>query len=605
MNGLIRAIKQIKKNIGLDLNQALKKDWSFEYKNHQFAIKATLLEEKVYIDGELVAYKKHASVFTQLKRYETLRVIIPSTKEQAIIKIGGHNSLTCIVKVNKEVIFYDKSKVSFRSWENKQPILAFIEEALEKEETLGSLTLPDEEYYYLNEDEPRYALGLRLQYTELSEIAESEAKSLLKKLQHQLENPTLKNREALYEKVMDEDYIEYDRYFIELAKLEDFDKIALKKEALWFIQHATHRYAFIFGLTILRFTDCKEQLPLLKKIALHEDFTLYVLDIIEKMPNANEQIFELAKKVTLWGRIFAVNLLKVDTTEKMNWLITEGYKGLYPELFADKANLMHVLEKEQITREQYQGIALLFIDMIERESIDSYDRSSEALVSFVKQAQRYAEDLTTFYPIAIIQLFLQETDWEERFEQGWKPIDRILIEKELQVIFNTVDWQAQVLEQLKTNKALDIPITIAKALHMNITETLLEKLHQGVFDDSLYDALMTTGDGQVAKEAVTYIEKNIDIFTATEEQAQCIYSVVHLLSNYKGLGIKLLEDLLDLDEPAIAFAVVETFVDWQEPSYLNDAMRNKLKRIKKESTDKELKKMIQFILQNKKPVRSM
>ncbi|MBQ0140970.1 MAG: hypothetical protein KBT36_16975 [Kurthia sp.] len=586
----------MKKNMMLDLNKALLKEWTFIYKNHQFIIESTMREEKVFIDGELVAHKKHASLFTQIKRYETLKVNMPATDEQVIVKIGGHNSLTCIVKVKKEVIFYDKSKISLSFWDNKKPILAFIEEALEKEETLGSLTLPDEDYYYLDKDEPRYALGLRLQYTELSEFAESESKNLLKKLHRQLENPTLKNREALYEKVMDEDYIEYDRYFIELAKLETFDEIALKEEAMWFIEHATHRYAFIFGLTILRFTDCKDQLPLLKKIALHEDFTLYVLDIIGKMPNANEQIFELAKKVTLWGRIFAVNLLKADTSEKVNWLITDGYKGIYPELFADKANIMHVLEKDRITLEQYQGIALLFIDMIERQGIDSYDRSSEALVTFMKQAQYHVNDLPTLYPIAIIQLFLQETDWEERFAHDWKPIDRILIEKEMQAILDKFDWRSQVFEHLKTDDTLDIPITIARAFDIKITDILLEKIHQGLFDDSVYDALMDTGDIQVANEVVTYIEKNIDIFKATENQAQCIYSVVHLLSNYEGLGIQLLENLLDLDEPSIEFAVVETFADWSDVSELTDAVKDKLIRIKKESDDKELKKMIQLIL---------
>lgn len=597
MTGLKRALKQIKKNMMLDLHNLFDKKWTFEYKNHIFVIENSSLEEKIFIDDILVANKKHASLWTQFRRYSILKAIIPSTGEEIVFKIGGHNSMTCVATIGKEVVFYDKSKITLSPWENKQAILPFLEDALQKEETLGSMTLPDEEYYYLDNDEPRYALGLRLQYTELSEIAESESKSLLKKLHKQLKTPTLKNREALYEKVMDEDYIEYDRYFIELAKFEDFDKRALKEEAMWFIEHATHRYAFIFGLTILRFTDCKEQLPLLKKIALHEDFTLYILDIIEKQPNANEQIFTLAKKVTLWGRIFAVNLLKADNEEKVNWLITDGYKGIYPELFADKANIMHLLQEGTITQQQYEGIGLLLIDMIERQGIDSYDRSSDALLNYAKQGHLHAKTLVTLYPIAIIQLFLVETDWEERYEAGWKPIDRILIEKETQAILKNKDWKSIIFEELAKNENLDIPVTIAAAMEIDITQSLLDKVMQGIFDDTIYDALMETGDKKIALQVVTYLEQHVNFVQATESQAQCIYSVVHSLSNYEGLGIQLMEKLLALEEPSIEYAILETMLDWESTSWLTVKIRGNLQQIQKNRSDKELKQLVKQILE--------
>lgn len=596
MTELKRSLKQIKKNMMLDLHKIFEKEWTFEYKSHIFVVQNYKLEEKVFIDNNLVANKKHKSVWTQIKRYVTLKATVPSTGEIIVFKIGGHNSMTCIAKVGKETIFYDKSKITLSPWENKQPILSFLLEALEKKEALGSMTLPDEEYYYLDEDEPRYALGLRLQYTELSEIAESESKSLMKKLHKQLKTPTLKNREALYEKVMDEDYIEYDRYFIELAKFEQFDEKALKEEAMWFIEHATHRYAFIFGLTILRYTDCKEQLPLLKQIALHEDFTLYVLDIIEKQPNPNEEIFKLAKKVSLWGRIFAVNLLQVDNKEKVDWLITDGYKGIFPELFADKANIMHLLQEGQITDAQYEGIGHLLIDMIERQGIDSYDRSSDALLSYVKQGRNHAKELSTLYPIAIIQLFLRETDWEERYEAGWKPIDRILIEKETQAILKQTNWQPIVLEELAKNENLDIPITIAASIELNIAKELLEKVDQGIFDDAIYEELMESGDEKIAKQVVNYLEEHVDFFKATEKQAQCIYSVVHSLGKYEGIGTQLMENLLSLEEQSIEHAILETLIEWGNSQWLTAPLRESLQQIQKNSSDKELKQMAKQIL---------
>lgn len=601
MSSLSKSLKQMKKNLKAEIDALANREWLVEYKGHQIRIVNSTLVESVYIDDVLVVEKKHKSMFSQITPYVTLKTQVPSTGEKMTVKIGGINAVVCSVKVGNTVILHDKTKLEMFPWQNKQPLYTFLQEAAANNEDIRQITLPDEGFYYLDDDEPRFAMGLQMQFTEQSEIANLEAKSLIKKLHALLAEPTDKKRQAVYERVMDEDYLEYDRYFLEVFKDETYNKEALKKEAMWFIENATHRYAFVFGLEILRFTDYEENMPQLKKIALHEDFTLFIVELMEKMPKANDEIFELAKKVDIWGRIFAVSFLKAETEAQKIWLTTDGYNGMFPELFAEKANVHHLLEVGEVSTEQFKVIGQMIVDLLEKGDVDNYDRASDSFLAFSRLAQNKVTNLEELYPVAVIHDFLtDDEDWENRYEGDWKPIDRILIMKETTKILEHRDWRPMVIEAFENGTELEITIEVAQATKMNITNELLEKVHEGNFDVAVYDALVELNDIEIVKTLIVFLEKEVHVKTATPEQIQCVHTMIYSLDEFSGIGISFLEKFIQMEESTIQEVILMTLDEWDEDQkWMTPTLSAKINEIAKDKSDKELRQLAKQLIKNR------
>ena len=80
----------------------------------------------------------------------------------------------------------------------------------------------------------------------------------------------------------------------------------------------------ILELFIIRDEKVKEAIRIL---GLSNEFSLFALFLMQQWENANEEIFELAKKVTGWGRVHAVEKLEPETEEIRDWFLKEGIKN--------------------------------------------------------------------------------------------------------------------------------------------------------------------------------------------------------------------------------------------------------------------------------------
>ena len=73
--------------------------------------------------------------------------------------------------------------------------------------------------------------------------------------------------------------------------------------------------------------DRAEAKALFEDLGLSDEFTLFVIFIMQQWENANEEIFRLAKKTKGWGRIHAIERLIPDTPEIREWLLREGIRN--------------------------------------------------------------------------------------------------------------------------------------------------------------------------------------------------------------------------------------------------------------------------------------
>ena len=102
-------------------------------------------------------------------------------------------------------------------------------------------------------------------------------------------------------------------------------------------------------LLLMRIEKDVKAMEIIKTLALSDEFTLFCLDIIARLENSNEEIFEIAKKVKGWGRVHSISYLEATNDEIKDWLLEEGCHNEIDSAYtaltcAKKINLIEILE---------------------------------------------------------------------------------------------------------------------------------------------------------------------------------------------------------------------------------------------------------------------
>lgn len=154
-----------------------------------------------------------------------------------------------------------------------------------------------------------------------------------------------------------------------------------------------------YGLEIMEiFSEPSEGVKtFLRTLGLCDEFTLFVLfNIITNWSNANEEIFELAKKTHGWGKIHAVERLQPETDEIRIWMLHEGIKntvmGEYSANPVFRRAEVAKLLKTELSNKDYQAITEIIDCMLdEGPTAGMYVVSNvdEVLTDFLNQVKKH------------------------------------------------------------------------------------------------------------------------------------------------------------------------------------------------------------------------
>ena len=168
----------------------------------------------------------------------------------------------------------------------------------------------------------------------------------------------------------------------------------------------------LFGLADI--SQIKEIAEMIEKLALCNEFTLYAINAIMSWDNANEVIFMLAKKVNGWGKIHLVNRLEATNTNIREWLITDGCFnkidfGYLAKTVADKVDLIDVLHRDNINKEQLKGINNIMEGLLEDDgpfiAIEE-ENTTELFESYLEQFKKVMDDITFYHVPVLISSFI-------------------------------------------------------------------------------------------------------------------------------------------------------------------------------------------------------
>ena len=197
---------------------------------------------------------------------------------------------------------------------------------------------------------------------------------------------------------------------------------------------STDKECVKFGLLLLELFTLKNEhmKEILRTFALSDEFTLFVLFIMEQWDNAAEEIFNVAKKVNGWGRVHAVERLEPVTEEIKEWLLYEGINNqILPAYSARTCYEKAEVEKRlfetpcgELSIQDYRSIGMILYEMLEEgpvAGISAVKNRREVLKVYLEHGlSAQKDDLLTakeYEYISAIKKYLQEEIEEVQSEE--------------------------------------------------------------------------------------------------------------------------------------------------------------------------------------------
>ncbi|MGW3342845.1 hypothetical protein ACWDA3_06040 [Nonomuraea rubra] len=137
--------------------------------------------------------------------------------------------------------------------------------------------------------------------------------------------------ERLHDRLADARALEFcDELVRELARRE-LSRRQVYEAGRWLAEYGTRREAVKIGIVLVGASGDERDRELLLLLGTLEEFTLYaVVALLRTQPPREREraVFELARRVTGWGRIHAVERLEgSDDPEVKAWLLREGFRN--------------------------------------------------------------------------------------------------------------------------------------------------------------------------------------------------------------------------------------------------------------------------------------
>ena len=230
----------------------------------------------------------------------------------------------------------------------------------------------------------------------------------------------------------------------------------LYEYALGLITSSNKKECVKLGLEILQLlnTNNDETKQIIKTLALSDEFTYYCVVMMKSWPQGNQDIFEVAKKLHGWGKIFAVEELRaLDPLyeEIKKWILDEGINNdvspSYSALTCWRNSNAGGTLYTKPTYEEFVSIRNIIDALLDegpRQGLSALDKRKEIIMVFLNEALKMplvTDDYEVIYHIY---------DYFEDIE------DSLKITSLAKNILTTKEAKDIVLNSVKKGMAIDL-----------------------------------------------------------------------------------------------------------------------------------------------------
>ena len=380
-------------------------------------------------------------------------------------------------------------------------------------------------------------------------------------------------------------------------------------------------------LTLMNIETDKDIIEKVKILALSDEFTLYCLDILVycldilvQLEDSNEEIFEIAKKVKGWGRIYTIEYLQATNNEIKEWILEEGcHNNVLPAYTAytcaKKINLVEILNEDKISNKKFNDISYLMNALLDEEAITGISQleNRELLIERYLEKAKYLSSTEDDYS-AVMTL--------KEYIKNNKEINNDLI-KICDKILNSEKTRNNVKELLKEGYGYNI----AKYLGIDTDKYILEYLQNNPLKNPYI--IFNISERENIEKLVSFIEKNLTLeklkgaptnkfYPKNKENKEYIFldTIIRKLGNFgrteRNFVVSLypVEPTASMDEPEnfigigenliicalnspyvdIRYGAVNTLESWKEKEYiLSNKIIENIRNLEKLEVDEELK----------------
>ena len=380
-------------------------------------------------------------------------------------------------------------------------------------------------------------------------------------------------------------------------------------------------------LTIINIETDKDTIEKVKTLALSDEFTLYCLDILVycldilvQLEDSNDEIFEIAKKVKGWGRIYTIEYLQATNNEIKEWILEEGcHNNVLPAYTAytcaKKINLVEILNEDKISNKKFNDISYLMNALLDESAITGISalENRELLIErYLEKAKTLSSTEDDYHAVMTLKEYIKNN--KEINDELIKICDEIL---------NSEKTRNNVKELLKEGYGYNI----AKYLGIDIDKYILEYLQNNPLKNPYI--IFNISERENMEKLVSFIEKNLTLeklkgaptdkfYPKNEENKEYIFldTIIRKLGNFKRternfvVSLYPVEPTASMDEPEnfigigenliicalnspyvdIRYSAVNTLESWKEKGYIlsNEIIEN-IKNLEKLEVDEELK----------------
>jgi hypothetical protein len=411
---------------------------------------------------------------------------------------------------------------------------------------------------------------------------------------------------ALYEMLRTDDVVTFYNDALDLAAARIRDpEPELHEMARRFATESADRGAVKFAIAILgSFGDARD-LQIVQTLALHDEFGLYAAEAIAEIaPNREQALFDMARKLTGWGRIEAISRMVATSDPTLRrWLLTEGFRNsVTPQYLAyqcvtiaDLAGALHALQpKAKPDLPLLIGASDLIQSLVKSgpaAGFNQYEDAPDLAADFLRNVQKRREAVT-FY-LAAIALRDYAAALSTSPEQG-AAIEHWTADQQRDVaalatrVVNDPSWRRHVVAAiLDDHTDLDQAEAAAQKLNIKTFDLHLRRLSKHSVNPRRWELAFAAAEPGEVKELVS---------VAKGTSGAALEAVLHGVAGYPGAGMDMVENsLTDVDE-RVRRAALETLVRWGGPYLRNVSVRLALNDAARRESDEALKARIVALL---------
>ncbi|MEJ0038513.1 MAG: hypothetical protein WDO68_20960 [Gammaproteobacteria bacterium] len=406
---------------------------------------------------------------------------------------------------------------------------------------------------------------------------------------------------ALYELLRADDVVTFydDALDYAAARIPDAEPI-LHDLARRLATQSRDRGPVKFGIAMLGSMGDESDLEIVRTLALHDEFGLYAAGAIAELaPQRQQALFEMARKLTGWGRIEAVTLMTATPDPKLRrWLLTEAFRNdVTPQYLAyqcatigDLADAMS--DPANATDMRFlAGVSDLIQSLIKpgpsRDS-QTYEQIPDVAISYLRDVQGRQDSIDFLLTAQMLNEYASAGPWSAD--------QKASVRKLAAPIIADKSWRRRVIAALSDDHGnLEQAEVAAARLSIETFDLHMKRLAKNGAVPERWRLAFSAADPRQLASLMNVAEKTFGprfargaIGRANTSDA-ALEAVLQGVAKYPGAGMPIVDASLVDISPVVRRAAVETLVRWGGP-YLRDmTVRAALSAAADGETDEALK----------------